>query len=428
MNMEDNHTVTLSAKRISNLATAQIQSAIDELDSCGGGHLILTGGRFNVSSLKLCSNLHFTIESGAELFFTNDRSTYPVIWTRWEGYEQSMYRACIFADHVENVILDGGGIVNGNGSDWWIEFRAKNKNVEHARPYLVSIEHSKRIKIKDLKFMNSPAWTLHPYDCDDVVIDSISVKNPADSPNTDGTNPESCRNVRIVNSEFDVGDDCIAIKAGTEDAYSSIPCENITISNCNMLHGHGGVVIGSEMSGDVKNIAITNCTFIDTDRGIRFKTRRGRGGNINNVLINNIIMNNVLCPIVMNLYYFCGKKGNEKMVWDKEPYPVSESTPAIKHIRISNIDAEHVRSCAGIIYGLPEMPIEDVHITSSSFYLDQKDEPQVPAMFADAPKLTKKGFFMENTKNCEISDILVIGTDDDVLFHNESNENLVKDV
>lgn len=428
--MQKESTIVLSASQYAphKLVTDEIQAAINKLDAIGGGHLVLTGGQFFVSSLKFCSNLHFTVESDASLFFTDDRSTYPILYTRWEGHEQSMYRACLYADHVENLTLDGGGVIDGNGSDWWIEFRAKHKKVDHARPYLLSVEHSKRVRISQLKFTNSPAWTLHPYDCDDVVIDGVSVKNPADSPNTDGCDPESCRNLRIVNSEFNVGDDCIAIKAGTEDAYQPITCDGVVIANCNMLHGHGGVVIGSEMSGDVKNIAITNCTFIDTDRGIRFKTRRGRGGAIDNILINNIIMNNVLCPVVMNLYYFCGDKGKEKLVWDKNPYPVSEITPSIKHIRISNVNAEHVRSCAGIIYGLPEMPIEDVHITNSSFYLDQDAEPATPAMFADAPELTKKGFFMENTKDCELSGLLVVGSDDEPLFHDKANEKLIKNL
>ncbi|MBB1078668.1 glycoside hydrolase family 28 protein [Limosilactobacillus sp. STM2_1] len=401
-----------------------IQKAINQLKNNNGGHLILSGGTFYTGALQLCSNLHLTIEANAKLVFSDDRQDYPVITSRWEGRETSLYRACLFGDHVNNIIIDGTGVINGNGFSWWEEFRKKNKQVPHARPYLLSIEHSHHIKIKDLQFINSPSWTLHPFDCHDCLIDGIYVKNPSDSPNTDGIDPESCQNLRIVNSVFDVGDDCIAIKAGTEDAMQKLSCENVVISNCNMLHGHGGVVLGSEMSGDIRNIVINNCTFTNTDRGIRFKTRRGRGGTIENIVIANISMNNILCPIVMNLYYFCGEKGKDKIVWDKEPHPVSAITPAIKHVRISQLSVMHIRSCAGLIYGLPEMPIEDVSISNSSFYFDSGCVPAEPAMFADAPKLTQKGFFIENTKDCELTNITMSNNDDPAVFHNTANENL----
>lgn len=420
------NTIILSANNINEIdATPIVQSKIDELSKNNGGHLILTDGIFSCSSLELRSNIHFTVSENAVLKFTTCHDKYPVIRTRWEGYETSAYRACLFANHVSNLVIDGHGTIDGNGFAWWDEFKKKNKKVEHARPYLVSIEHSKQIKIRDLFFTNSPSWTIHPFDCENVIIDSISVKNPADSPNTDGTDPESCRNLRIVNCEYDVGDDCIAIKAGTEEADHDLPCENLIISNCNMLHGHGGVVIGSEMSGSIRNVVINNCTFVDTDRGIRFKTRRGRGGIIENINVSNIVIDNTLCPIVVNLYYFCGRKGKEKIVWDKNPYPVSSTTPKIKHVHISNLIARKIRSCAAIMYGLPEMPIKDVTINDSSFSLDQSSAPEAPAMFANAPELAQKGFFLENTSDCCLTNISVKNQNDEILFHNINNKNLL---
>lgn len=419
----DGKPLFLSAKS-QNKDKLYVQKAIDQLKNTEGGHLILSDGTFYTGSLNLCSNLHLTIEANAKLVFSDDRQDYPVITSRWEGREKSLYRACIFGNHINNVVLDGSGTIDGNGFSWWKEFREKNKQIDHARPYLLSLEHSQHVQIKDLHFVNSPSWTLHPFDCNDCLIDGISVKNPFDSPNTDGIDPESCHNLRIVNSIFDVGDDCIAIKAGTEDASQKLSCENIFISNCNMLHGHGGVVLGSEMSGGIRNVAINNCTFMNTDRGIRFKTRRGRGGIIENITIDNISMNNVLCPIVMNLYYFCGEKGMDKIVWDKASYPISTATPAIKHIRISQLSVIHVRSCVSLIYGLPEMPIEDVNISNSSFCLDSDCSPVEPAMFADAPKLTQKGFFIENTKNCKLSNISISNNNGKKVFHNTNNENL----
>lgn len=144
------------------------------------------------------------------------------------------------------------------------------------------------------------------------------------------------QNVRISNCHIDVGDDCIAIKAGTEDTYERIACENITITNCTMVHGHGGVVLGSEMSGSIRNITISNCIFQETDRGIRLKSRRGRGGIVEDIRVSNIVMDNVMCPFILNLYYFCGPRGKEPYVWEKA-YPIDERTPAFRriHFRIS---------------------------------------------------------------------------------------------
>lgn len=419
-----NNTIVVSRTDDHSSDKDYIQNIINQVKEQGGGHIILTGGSFESGSLQLCSNLHLTVEADAKIIFSDERIDYPIINSRWEGREDSLYQACIFGNQIKNVTLDGSGTIEGNGQSWWEEFKKRNKHVEHARPYLLSIEHSKHIKIRDLHFTNSPSWTLHPFDCNDVLIDSIFVKNPADSPNTDGIDPESCHNLRIINSVFDVGDDCIAIKAGTEDANEKISCENIIISNCNMLHGHGGVVLGSEMSGNIRNVTINNCTFTDTDRGIRFKTRRGRGGIIENITISNIAMDNVLCPIVMNLYYYCGDKGKEKLVWDKDPYPVSKKTPAIKHIHISQVSVMHIRSCVGMIYGLPEMPIDDVNIVNSSFCLQKGCSPQAPAMFADAPKLAQEGFFIENTKNCKLSNIVIFNNKHEKVFHNQANKNL----
>ncbi len=210
---------------------------------------------------------------------------------------------------------------------------------------------------------NSPSWTINPIRCNDVTIDNVSIWNPADSPNTDGIDPESCSNVRISNCHIDVGDDCIAIKSGTEDTKERVPCENIAIANCTMIHGHGGVVLGSEMSGDIRNVAITNCIFKQTDRGIRLKSRRGRGGTVEDVRVSNIVMEDVICPFIMNLYYFCGPRGKDKYVWDKRPYPVTEETPTFRRIHFANITARNVHAAAGFLYGLAERYVSEVTFT-----------------------------------------------------------------
>ena len=193
--------------------------------------------------------------------------------------------------------------MDGRGAAWWQRFR--EGTLCHPRPRLISFADCRNVLIEGVTLTRSPSWTINPVRCENVVIDKVTIVNPADSPNTDGINPDSCRNVRIANCHIDVGDDCIAIKSGTEAeaADRRAPCENIAITNCTMVHGHGGVVIGSEMAGGVRNVVIANCIFESTDRGIRLKSRRGRGGIVEDVRVTNVIMTGVLCPFTVNLYY-----------------------------------------------------------------------------------------------------------------------------
>lgn len=407
-----------------NAVTAKIQAVIDRLAENGGGQLTLQAGQYQVSSLKLCSHLTLTIAAGATLNFSNHVAQYPLINSRWEGVTRTIHRACLYGDHIDHVHLNGAGTVNGNGAYWWQLFC--NQILDFPRPYLCSIEHSQHIKIDGLTFINSPAWTLHPYDCNDVSIKSVSIINPKDSPNTDGIDPESCQNVRINDCFIDVGDDCIAIKAGTEEDGHKISCKNVTISGCNMTHGHGGVVLGSEMSGNIENVTIGNCTFSDTDRGIRFKTRRGRGGKIAQISVTNITMDNVLCPIVINSYYYCGPKGSEQYVWTKEKLPFDQRTPLIENILFNNITAVNIRSCAAFIYGLPEAPINYLMIKNSLFSLDSTSDPSEPAMIADAPKLSQAGIFIENTQNCTFESTQLIHTKQHFV-QNKNNQHLQLD-
>ncbi|MFB9769213.1 glycoside hydrolase family 28 protein [Lactiplantibacillus modestisalitolerans] len=405
--------------------TATIQQAIDALVAQGGGQLTLQAGDYEVGSLQLGSHLTLYLEAGARLKFSNQIDLYPTVKSRWEGATRLVYRACLYGNQLTHVKLAGDGIIDGQGARWWQRFENHEAELEYPRPYLYSVEHSKQVVIDGLTFTNSPAWTLHPFDCDNVWINGTTVINPKNSPNTDGLDPESCRNVRITNCCFDVGDDCIAIKAGTEEAAEAIACENIIISGCNMSHGHGGVVFGSEMSGDIRNVTITNCTFQDTDRGIRFKTRRGRGGKISEIMVTNIVMDNVLCPLIVNAYYFCGPHGGEPYVWTKDQLPVDERTPQFENLSFSHLFATNVRSCAAFIYGLPEMPIKSVSLSDAHFSLSADAQPEAPAMIADAPELAQAGVFIENTAHASLQNVQVSGASD--FYYNErNNDQLVK--
>lgn len=240
-----------------------------------------------------------------------------------------------------------------------------------------------------------------------MTIDHVVICNPADSPNTDGIDPESCHNVHISNCHIDVGDDCIAIKAGTEDAVNKVPCQNITITNCTMVHGHGGVVLGSEMSGGIRNVTISNCVFQQTDRGIRLKTRRGRGGMIEDVRVTNLIMDQVLCPFVINLYYFCGPRGKDPYVWDKEVYPIDERTPQVRRVHFSSITARNVHASAGFIYGLAEQAVQDISFDHVDISMAKDAKAGVPAMMTGLEPMRQQGFYVRFGKHISFQQITI---------------------
>ncbi|MFP3126663.1 glycoside hydrolase family 28 protein [Ectobacillus funiculus] len=385
--------------------TQAIAEAIEACSEAGGGTIYVPAGTFLTGAVILKSNVNLYLDAGATLLFSNDVNEYPVVESRWEGVKREVYASCIYAENAENVSVTGRGTLDGNGQFWWDIFRRKEN--EYPRPKLVSFDHCQHVLISGVKMINSPSWTVNPICCEDVTVHNISIVNPDNSPNTDGIDPESCRNVRISDCHIDVGDDCIAIKAGTEDTAGRVPCENITITNCTMIHGHGAVVLGSEMSGDIRNVTVSNCVFEGTDRGIRLKSRRGRGGVVEDVRVNNIVMNGVICPFIANLYYFCGPRGKDKYVWDKDPYPITEETPAFRRIHFSNITAREVSAAAGFLYGLAEMYVEDITFDQVSVAMAENAEPGMPAMMAELEPMKQRGFFCSNVRDIRFNQVTV---------------------
>ncbi|MGN7940226.1 glycoside hydrolase family 28 protein [Virgibacillus sp. 6R] len=385
--------------------TKAIAQAIEACFKAGGGTVYVPAGRFLTGAVILKSNVNLYLEAGAVLIFSEDVNEYPVVQSRWEGVKRDVYASCIYAENSENISITGHGTLDGQGSFWWELFR--NKENEYPRPKLVSFDSCKHATISGIKMINSPSWTVNPICCEDVTIHNITIVNPSDSPNTDGIDPESCRNVRISDCHIDVGDDCIAIKAGTEDTVERVACENITITNCTMIHGHGGVVLGSEMSGDIRNVTVTNCVFEGTDRGIRLKSRRGRGGIVEDIRVSNIVMNGVICPFIANLYYFCGPRGKEKYVWDKNPYPITEETPRFRRIHFSNITAREVSAAAGFLYGLAEMYVEDVTFEHVSVAMAEDAEPGLPAMMSELEPMKQRGFYCGNVSDIGFYNVTV---------------------
>jgi polygalacturonase len=362
-------------------ATAQLQAAIDACAQGGGGTVIVPPGKYVTGTLWLRSNITLHLEAGATLLGSNRPDDFPLWSSDWEGPGVKRGRASLICgENLDNIAITGPGTIDGRGQTWWDSQRKDPGKLR--RPLLVRFVNSRNVRVEDVTLKNSPMWTLSPLACDNVIVRGVTIFNPADSPNTDGVNPDSCRNVRISNCRIDVGDDCITIKSGKEDdgRRQFRSCENIAVSNCTLLHGHGGVVMGSEISGSIRNIDISDCKFVGTDRGIRIKARRGRGGVVEDVRASCLDMDAVACPIVVNLFYECGAHGAAK-INDLRPWPVDETTPRFRRLHFSQITARGAKYAAAYILGLPEMPVEDISITDCSLQLDPNNtESGQPAM------------------------------------------------
>lgn len=358
--------------------TKAIADVVAMAEANGGGTIYFPAGTYVSGSIELKSNMTLYLESGALILGSEDKADYPMITEKIvEGYTREGHAGMIYALRAENVTVEGRGTIDGRGYNWW-----PDKANQH-RPRMFQPILCDNVRLAGITIKNSPMWTVHPVCCKNVTIDGITIRNPWDSPNTDGINPESCSGVHISNCTVDVGDDCLTLKSGTEDDLlkKQYPCENIVVTNCTMLNGHGGVVIGSEMSGGVKNVTISNCVFNGTDRGIRIKTRRKRGGCVEDILINNIMMTNVFAPITVNGYYQCGGTDPDDMsLFSLEKLPVSDDTPVMKNIIISNVRATKATASAGFIYGIPESPVEGLRISNYSVEMVEseteiKDKP-----------------------------------------------------
>ena len=361
------------------IATRPIAAAIEAASRAGGGTVYFPAGRYHTGPIHLKSNITIFIDAGAELHFSDDFDQYlPMVESRYEGVDVVSFSPLFYANGAENITITGRGRIDGHGRKWWDFtegyregqprsrwqkiFDSLNRDIllpddpkqmkrGFLRPPLIQTMHCSNVRIEGITIVNSPFWTVNPEFCDNVLITGVTIVNPP-SPNTDGINPGSCRNVRISDCHISVGDDCITIKSGKDipGRTKARPAENYTITNCTMLNGHGAVVIGSEMSGGVRNIVISNCIFDGTDRGIRIKTTRGRGGVVEDLRVDNIIMKNIReQAIVLDMEY------------SKAPLePVSERTPRFRNIRFSNITAQGRE--AMFVNGLDEMPVSGISL------------------------------------------------------------------
>ncbi len=413
--------------------TQFVQSAIDQVSKSGGGMVHLTAGHYQLTYLDLKSHVDLNLAKGAYLSFSDHFDEFPAVSTRYEGTVIKMRHPDIYGDHVEDVSVTGAGVIDGCGQKWW-ELDAEGRRgplvgadhipFEYSRPFLMAFDFSKHIRIEGVKLINSPAWTVHPLECEDVVISGVTIDNPLDSPNTDGIDPESCTDVKILGNTISDGDDCIAIKSGIEVTDHKSVCQNIIIANNIMKHGHGGVVFGSEMSGGIENVIVSNNIFDHTDRGIRMKTRRGRGGFIRNITISDILMRDVLSPLTINEFY--GMSGAADPTYlTQAAQPVNEGTPHIADIRLANVTATGVRSVAAFVYGLPESMVENLSLTNYRVTLADNAQPEPPEMISDSQSYANSGLWMENTNTAKLTNVEVLQAQTDLFVHKENNSGLI---
>lgn len=375
--------------------TQALQAAIDAVPK--GGTLFVPEGLYRTGPLFLKSDMTLHLAEGARLadhgrwneriIFDEQDDTGRVLGT-WEGLPDKCFAALINAIACERLTITGEGTLDGGGDrgDWWSWPKEARRGAR--RPRTLFLAHCRDIALTGITVCNSPSWTVHPFHTARVTAAALKIVNPPDSPNTDGFNPESCEDVRLAGIHFSVGDDCIAVKAGKRGGEREdhlAPTRRLSITHCLMERGHGAVVLGSEMSGDITDVSIENCRFVGTDRGLRIKTRRGRGGRVANVDMRNVEMDRVATAFAANAFYFCDADGTSETVQSRTPAPVTRLTPEVSGIRLENIRAENVQLAAVALLGLPEAPITGISIRGMQVTFDPEAEADVPLMASHVP-------------------------------------------
>ncbi|HRI25505.1 MAG TPA: glycosyl hydrolase family 28 protein [Ferruginibacter sp.] len=404
------------------LNSAAINKAIDECARQGGGTVLIPRGSFVTGPIIMKSNINLHLADGALVIFSPDFNQYPLVVSTFEGVEAARCQSPVTAEYLDNIAITGKGIMNGNGyywrplprgkmteSEWKAHLKkyggvvtedgrmwynspkalkgftdktigklAGGKKVsdfedvkDYLRPNMIRIFNCKNVRIQDVTFENSPAWTTHINYSEHITIKNLTVKNPWYGTNTDALDLDGCKNVLVEDCHFDTGDDGICIKSGRDEEgrRRGIPTKDVIVNNCVVYHAHGGFVVGSEMSGGVNNMFVSNCTFIGTDIGLRFKTTRGRGGMVENIYVNNVNMKDIPAEAILFDMYYMAKdpvvlSGEKREPPKVEAKPVDETTPQFQNFYFRNITCNG--AAKGIfVRGIPEMHIKNIWIENA---------------------------------------------------------------
>lgn len=405
------------------LNTEAFAQTFAHLASKGGGKVEVPAGVWLTGPIVLENHTELHLDQDAIIVFSADRDLYPVIETIFEGRDTYRCQPLLSAFGKHDVAVTGKGIIDGQGAPWravkkskiapsdwnklvksggvlsndgqtwyptenfkygagdadqniarWAKTREDFESIrDFLRPVMVNFKNCERVLLEGPVFQNSPCWNIHTAICTDLTVNDIAIRCPWFAQNGDGIDIESCKNVVMTNSWIDAGDDAICIKSGKDEdgRKRGIPSENIIVENCTCYHGHGGFVVGSEMSGGVKNIYVKNCRFSGTDVGLRFKSTRGRGGVVENIYIEDIVMNDIATEALLFDLFYGGKSATEALEdgdgnpsTDMPAKPVDETTPQFRNIYVDNVVCRSARR-AMLFNGLPEMNVENVVVKNS---------------------------------------------------------------
>jgi len=405
------------------LNTTSINNAIVAANKAGGGIVHIPAGLWLTGPIVLLNNVEINTARGALILFTKDRTQYPLKAASFEGVEAARCQSPISATDAVNIAITGQGIFNGGGEAWRPLKKGKVTETEwkrlinsggvlsedksnwypsagalqgsltnnigklvkgvtlqdfepirdFLRPNMIRLTNCSNILLEGITFENSPAWTMHLLMSKHITIKKVTVKNPWYGQNTDALDLESCSNALVDGCNFDTGDDGICIKSGRDEEgrKRGMPTKDVVVVNTTVYHAHGGFVIGSEMSGGSNNIFVSNCTFIGTDIGLRFKTTRGRGGVVENIYASNIAMRDIVGEAVLFDMYYAAKdpvplEGEKREMPVIQTLPVTEATPIFRNFYFNNVYCNGAEK-AIFVRGIPEMNISNIVLSDMVF-------------------------------------------------------------
>jgi DNA sulfur modification protein DndE len=443
------------------LNTGAFQKAISACAAKGGGTVLVPAGLWLTGPIVLQNNVNLHLANGALVQFTADRSQYPLVKTTWEGEDAIRSQAPISGVDLQNIGITGNGTFDGNGDAWrpvkkgklteteWKRLVAsggvlndkkdswypsasslkgnmlaasgdKRKSLnpadfgdirDYLRPNMLSLTRCKQILLEEFTIQNSPAWTIHPLLCEDITLRRVTAKNPWYGQNTDALDLESCRNGVVESCTFDVGDDGICIKSGRDEEgrKRGVPTENFIFRNCRVYHAHGGFVIGSEMSGGARNLFVSDCTFMGTDVGLRFKTARGRGGVVENIYVDGVTMRDIAGQAILFDMYYAAKDpvplaGESTAPPAIEAQPLGEGTPQFKGFYIKNVVCKGAETGI-LVRGLPEMSIKDINLENITLE-------------------SKKGLLCQEADNIRFKNVTLLSTETAPVLEVQNSKNI----
>ena len=443
------------------LNTSAFQKAISACAAKGGGTVLVPAGLWLTGPIVLQNNVNLHLANGALVQFTADRSQYPLVKTTWEGEDAVRSQAPISGVDLQNIAITGRGTFDGAGDAWrpvkksklnesewkklvgsggvlndkkdyWYPSAASMKGNQlvaagtprksmnpadfddirdFLRPNMLSLTRCKQILLEDFTIQNSPAWTIHPLLCEDLTLRRVTAKNPWYGQNTDALDLESCRNGVVESCTFDVGDDGICIKSGrdAEGRKRGVPTENFVFRDCKVYHAHGGFVIGSEMSGGARNLFVSNCTFLGTDVGLRFKTARGRGGVVENIYVDGVAMTDIAGQAILFDMYYAAKDPVPLAGESTEPpviaaQPLGEGTPQFKGFYIKNVVCKGAETGI-LVRGLPEMSIKDISLENITLEC-------------------RKGMLCQEAENIRLQNVTLLSTETKPVLEVQNSKNI----